>query len=96
MIGKRKEKILKDQFTHVVRVAPNDVIIIKDDDVASMEEEAFQAFVAELHEHFPENLVVVLGLEDSFETTPVEILRAMLQDLIANQEAVEALNDRDL
>lgn len=72
-----------------VRVDPGDVIIIRDDDVISASEKDFGVYLAEIHDHFPTSLVVVMGSNDSFQTEPIDVLRSMLEDLIAHKEAIE-------
>jgi len=85
----RKETVVLDLFTQTIPIAPNDVIVIKGEFFMEMEDEQMDDFMEKVHAQFPTNLVVVMDRGDTFETQSIYSLRAMLEDLIAHQEAVE-------
>lgn len=89
MLRRKKEIVIEDPFTQIVNVASNDVIVIKDDNLMTLSPEDFEPYLQMLHDHFPDNLVILLNKDDTFETTPIDELKMLLEDLIAHQEAVK-------
>lgn len=73
----------------IVRVEVNDVIILKDDSLMTLPEEQFNEFMGIVQAHFPKNLVIIMGPEDTLETMPIDVVRTMLEDLIAHEEALQ-------
>jgi len=73
----------------IVRVDKNDVIIIRSNDLSAMPDEEFSDFIASVHAHFPESLVILMEADSTFEAQGIETVRQMLEDLIAHQDALD-------
>jgi len=84
-----KSPVLGDLFAQAIRIEKNDVIVIRSNELNAMPDEGFADFIASLHEHFPESLVILMDTDSTFETQPIETIREMLEDLIAHQEALD-------
>lgn len=73
-----------------VEVPENSVIILRADDYPDENDSVWDDRFQLLHEHYPTCLVVALYGEDTLEVRPLDEMRALLQDLIAHQEAMDA------